>query len=54
MKQVVLPYDPEWEPLYWAKQNCPSYITNMSTDRGEICYCFSNEKDALMFALRWI
>lgn len=25
---VTLPHDPLWLPLYWAKANCPSYITN--------------------------
>lgn len=23
-----LPYDPEWRALKWARENCPSYITN--------------------------
>ena len=25
---VTLPYDPVWTALAWAKENCPSYITN--------------------------
>jgi hypothetical protein len=25
---VVIPYDPTWQALAWAKKHCPSYITN--------------------------
>ena len=52
---VTLPYDPVWEPLEWAKKNCSSYITNAvhSCDNTNIDYFFANEKDALMFLLRW-
>lgn len=61
---VTLPYDPVWEPLEWAKKHCPSYITNsvhefvnsegvFIGDVDHIDYFFSNEKDALMFRLRW-
>ena len=25
---VTLPYDSEWTALAWAKEYCPSYITN--------------------------
>lgn len=27
-KTVILPYDPTWEALFWAKAHCKSYITN--------------------------
>ena len=57
---VTIPYDPFWEPLNWAKKHCPSYITNdmhmdgyNTYDSTKIDYHFSDEKDALMFMLRW-
>lgn len=51
-------------PLEWAKDNCPSYITNSvdpiyeSDDQrfpsGFVMkYHFYDEKDAVLFALRW-
>ena len=58
---VTIPYDPVWEPLDWAKKYCSSYITNdvhmdvyNTYDHTKIDYHFSDEKDALMFALRWL
>ena len=57
---ITIPYCPFREPLDWAKENCPSYITNdlhqdgyNTYDHTKIDYFFSDEKDALMFALRW-
>jgi hypothetical protein len=64
---VTLPYDPTWQALAWVKANCPSYITNAinEADRvrlleyqidqfvADIDYFFGNEKDALMFRLKW-
>lgn len=57
---VTLPYRPFAEPLMWARENCPSYITNdvhmfnyNSYDNSKIDYFFEDKKDALMFALRW-
>ena len=57
---VTIPYDPVWEPLNWAKKYCSSYITNdmhmngyNTYDHTKIDYHFSDEKDALMFLLRW-
>lgn len=57
---VTVPYDPFWEPLMWAKEHCPSYINNdlhmdgyNSYDHKKIDYHFGDEKDALMFLLRW-
>jgi len=57
---VTLPYRPLWEPLDWAKKNCPSYITNdahsignNSYDNSKIDYFFNDEHDAFKFALRW-
>ena len=57
---VTLPYDLFWRPLEWAKEHCPSYITNDIHTRGyndydvnRIDYFFGNEKEALMFLLKW-
>lgn len=57
---ITIPYSPFWEPLTWAKEHCPSYITNdlhmdsyNTYDHTKIDYHFSDEKDALMFALKW-
>jgi len=56
---VTLPYDPDWRALEWAMKNCPSYITNKAkTPVGcsptyYIVYHFGDEKDAVMFMLRW-
>ena len=54
MNKIVLPYDPKWEALTWALKHCSSYITNLATESGEVCYYFANERDALSFALRWV
>ena len=56
MKKVTLPYDPAWSALEWAKKYCPSYITNTSppTRPREIEYFFSEEKDAILFSLKWL
>jgi hypothetical protein len=63
---VILPYDPAWTALAWAKENCPSYITNEGSRVTKlkqvpggwvnvvcVVYHFSDEKDAVMFSLRW-
>ena len=45
-----------YEPLEWAKQHCPSYITNDAVQKeGEYHYrfYFGDERDAVSFALRW-
>ena len=47
--------------LTWAKSNCPSYITNDSTDISDFSltsdyiytFYFGSEKEALMFKMRW-
>lgn len=66
--KVVIPYDPLWKPLTWAKEYCPSYITNQATaletgnaisvlryyDTYNVAYYFSEGKDATAFALRWV
>lgn len=46
-----------FEPLQWAKRNCPSYITNDAVQKqGEYYYrfFFGREQDQIIFALRWI
>jgi hypothetical protein len=64
---VTLPYDPDWKALAWAKEYCSSYITNKASNTtrlkqvsssgwvndSSIVYYFGDEKDALMFSLRW-
>ena len=51
--KVTLPYDPLWTPLEWAKEYCPSYITNTAIEDGKICYYFSDDAEATMFKLKW-
>lgn len=64
---VTLPYDPDWKALAWAKEHCPSYITNKAdharmkpvpggwvNTSPDIVYYFGNEKDVVMFTLRWL
>ena len=58
--KVTLPYDILWTPLAWAKEHCPSYITNdlhrneyNMLDETKIDYFFSDAAEATMFALRW-
>jgi hypothetical protein len=53
---VTLIYDSEWEALAWAKKYCPSYITNEMNINGQgvsIDYYFGDEKDLILFKLRW-
>lgn len=45
-----------YEPLEWAKQHCPSYITNDAVQKAGNYYYrfyFGQEHDRLMFALKW-
>jgi hypothetical protein len=57
---VTLPYDPLWRALDWAKEHCPSYITNdihkygNSYDNKRIDYFFGDGQDATFFALKWL
>jgi hypothetical protein len=57
---VTVPYDIRWLALDWAKDNCPSYITNdvhcdgyNTYDINKIDYRFADEKDAVLFKLKW-
>jgi hypothetical protein len=63
---VTLPYDPVWTALEWAKEHCPSYITNKSSNTtrlksvpgrwindSSIVYYFGDEQDAVLFKLTW-
>ena len=53
---VTLPWDHDCvdKALEWAKENCPSYITHLVGPDYGIVYYFSDEKDAVLFALRWL
>ena len=64
--KVTIPYDPNWTALAWAKDNCPSYITNQRStiprlevvqggwvNVPDVDYYFSNERDVVAFSLRW-
>jgi hypothetical protein len=63
---ITLPYNRHEDsisPWDWAKDNCPSYITNdvealyeygdYIVSRFVVKYHFYDEADAVMFALRW-
>lgn len=63
---VTLPYDPVWTALKWAKEHCPSYITNKASNTtrlkpvaggwvndSSIVYYFGNKEDAILFKLTW-
>ena len=59
---MTLPYDPVWCALEWAREHCPSYITNQSRPgtgttfhnrQYDIVYYFGEERDAVLFALKW-
>lgn len=46
----------DYEPLKWAKKHCKSYITNDAVQKkGQYYYrfYFGNEKDYMLFILRW-
>jgi len=66
---VTLKWDPTWQALEWAKEHCPSYITNDASyvsaaagSRAEenfkyithVDYYFSDERDSILFTLRWV
>ena len=49
-------YQAGYEPLEWAKKNCPSYITNDAVQKnGDYYYrfYFGREQDLLIFSLKW-
>ena len=55
---VTLLHKHDWEPMSWAKENCPSYISNtgfLHEDKNDssIEYYFVDEKDAFWFKMRW-
>lgn len=44
--------------LTWAKEHCPSYITNTGilnkNDDSVYTFYFAEERDSLTFMLRWL
>lgn len=57
---VTIPTFPFIEPLRWAKEYCPSYITvdchqdgYNTYDLTKMDYHFADEQDAALFILRW-
>jgi hypothetical protein len=49
-----------FQPLQWARQYCPTYITNDAVQKqGQYYYRFyfqptpAGDQDRIMFALRW-
>ena len=60
---ISLPYEPintrlNVERINWARMNCSSYqhnYVNLPYKKGftTIDFVFDDEKDAIMFALRW-
>ena len=64
MAEVSISHSKCHGALDWAKENCPSYVTNrvdiirlaeMDEKVGPIyiTFFFADEKDATLFALRW-
>jgi hypothetical protein len=59
---VTLPYDQsDIQAFVWAKEHCPSYITidhhqcgYNSYDVNRIDYFFGDDRDALIFTLKWL
>ena len=52
---------PTYEPLKWAKSNCPTHITNDAVQKnGEYYYRFyfqandAGDRDRTMFMLMWL
>ena len=63
---ITLPYNSEifWDALDWANDHCPSYETYEIVHRvfktnlnikytDSVEYFFQDERDAVLFALRW-
>jgi len=58
---VILPCDPVEPRHNWAKEYCPSYITNVLgyidamywISEMSLTYYFGEETDAVLFALKW-
>ncbi len=58
---ITLPHDQNWAALEWAKEHCPSYITNdlhqdgyNTYDNTRIDYFFGNKEEAVIFKLKWM
>jgi hypothetical protein len=58
---VTLPHEYEWHPTAWAKEHCPSYLSAtahicMGRDLppSKVEYHFEDEKDVVIFSLKWL
>lgn len=67
MTKVTLPYDPARKASEWAKIYCPSYVTHTRAaadypknvpggwvNAASIVYYFNDDRDAVLFSLRWL
>lgn len=55
-RPISEPYQTTQEMLSWAKEHCASFLTNdveKRTDDWYYRFYFADEKDMLMFTLRW-
>jgi hypothetical protein len=57
---VTVRHDKLWSALEWAKEYCPSYITNdlhmdgyNTYDYTRVDYFFGSEEDAIAFKLKF-
>lgn len=53
---ILKDFEKTLPPLEWVKKNCPSYITNtvvQKHDENYYRYYFYNDRDRMMFALKW-
>ena len=58
---VTLPHIHEWHPGSWAKEHCPSYLSATAHIRvgrdlppSKVEYHFEDEKDVVIFSLKWL
>jgi hypothetical protein len=56
---VSLPHVYEWNARNWASDNCESYLSctmygSFGVDGSRVDYHFADEKDAMVFKLKWL
>ena len=56
--KVTLPHIHSWHARNWASDNCESYLSctiygTFGTDNSFVEYYFEEEKDMILFALKW-